>query len=298
MHVREGLALFPLFVAACSTVEPKRPDPDGIVVLDVPSASAAVPTAQRTVGAVEGKPEPVDLESCIAKVRKDPFPVAPVDGRGAGQYQAGIAAEQRGDADVARKAYFDLVQSSDKSPFVPLAYFAFGELFRAELGSDPSKVQFAMQAYNETLKYPAPENPLWEVALVRKAELSAMSGDGELVMSSLHAMVRANSKPRCVEGLSRAVETMLPPAYAATGRPEKAAAFFATFGIDEVTARMTARLARLYITQQKKPDAVAALRGLANSKVPGAALCGEALAAAQELGDPGLVRDLGAKCNR
>jgi predicted negative regulator of RcsB-dependent stress response len=297
MRARKGLALFAAMVAACSPVEPKRPDPEGIVVLELPSASVAVPAAKPTANVVAAKPEALDLESCIAKVRQDPFPGRPADPSSGELYQAGLGAERRGDTDRARKLYFEMIQGFRTSPYQPLGYFAFGELFRADAASDPSKIQFAVQSYDEAIKYPADQNPLWEVALFRKAELAAMTGDGTQVMATLLKMKQTRGTPRCVEGLAEAIRTMLPPAYASSGKPDKAATFFASFGVDELTATATARLARLYITQQKKSDALAALRSLANSKVPGvAALCGEALTAAQELGDPGLVRDLGAKC--
>ncbi len=298
MLERKRLFLSTLLLAACSSGEPKLPTPEGIVVLEVPTASGTMLAAQPKPSAAVATPEPPDLESCIAKVRENPFPNAPASQAEGEIYLAALAAERRGDVSAARKLYFDMIQRFSTSPYLPLGYFAFGELFRAELGNDPTKIEFAVQSYDQTLKYPASQNPLWEVALLRKAELSAMKGDGPRVMASLHTMAKTSSSPRCVEGLARAAEDMLPTAYAASSRPEKAASFFATFGIPELTERATTRLARLYISQQKNNDALAALRGLANSNGPGgAALCGEAVAVAQDLGDRGLVRDLAAKCN-
>lgn len=299
MIVRKILIGFGVALAGCAASEQQRPEPDGVVVLEVPSAVASSSSVKTTAAVAASAAGPLDIEGCISKTRQDPFPGGPVDPSGGELYLAGLAAETRGDTDVARKRYFELIQSFKSSPYVPLGYFAFGEMFRAELGSDPTKLAFAEQSYAETSKYPPAQNPLYEIALLRKAELSAMSGDGMKVLDALLKLAQSRPTSPCASELRRTMENMLAPAFASAGAPEKAAVFFAPFGTPEFAASATARLARLYITQQKGKDAIAALRGLANSTLtPGTAMCGEAMQVAQELGDAGVLRDLTAKCKR
>lgn len=300
MIVRKTLVGIGLVLGGWGASEQPAPDPEGIVVLELPSARTSTASTAKPAASVAGPgAAPQDIDACIAMSREDPFPGGPADPSGGQQYLSGLTAERRGDTQTARKLYLELIQTFPKSSYVPLAYFAFGELFRLEADTDPAKIAFAEQAYNETIKYPAPQNTFWEIAILRAAEVAAMSGDGMKVMSHLQKVAQAGSRPRCAEALGQAVRNMLPPAYADSGRPERAATFFGTFGNAELTATLTARLARLYITQKKNPDALATMRSLASSNVPGgAAMCSEALRVAQELGDPTVVADLAKKCSK
>ncbi len=76
-------------------------------------------------------------------------------------YYLGYEYELHGDLSKARHTFLELVQNWKKSSFVPLTYFAFGELFLDEARSDPSKWPVAGNFYQEVLKYPAPNNPAW-----------------------------------------------------------------------------------------------------------------------------------------
>src|SRR6187549_739973 len=66
--------------------------------------------------------------------------------------------EQGGNLKDARSIYFELIQKAPKSPFIPYAYLAFGELFFQESQADPSKWDLAAAAYKEVIKYPPPNN--------------------------------------------------------------------------------------------------------------------------------------------
>lgn len=68
------------------------------------------------------------------------------------KYRLGMLAECEGDLSTARKLYFQVVSEAPRSPLIPYAYFAFGELFAQEIKNDPSKTELARQAYAECTK--------------------------------------------------------------------------------------------------------------------------------------------------
>jgi tetratricopeptide (TPR) repeat protein len=88
-------------------------------------------------------------------------------------YYAGLEHELAGDLRKARTAYYELVKRVPNSKFIPLAYFAFGEMFFAEAANDPAKDMLAEQAYKEVLKYPPPDNVVYGEAKRRLAEVAA-----------------------------------------------------------------------------------------------------------------------------
>jgi len=73
-------------------------------------------------------------------------------------YYLALAFERHGDANNARRTYFELIQKVPKSTFIPLAYLGFAEMFFMESTGDPTKWPLAEQAYREVVKYPAPQN--------------------------------------------------------------------------------------------------------------------------------------------
>ena len=87
-------------------------------------------------------------------------------------YYAGLEHELAGDAAGARRSYYQLIMHAPKSPLVPLAYFAFGELFFREAIADPTKNDLANQAFIEVLKYPAPGNKVFADALLRTGQIA------------------------------------------------------------------------------------------------------------------------------
>jgi TolA-binding protein len=92
-------------------------------------------------------------------------------------YFAGLERELNGDLSGARRDYFQLISRSPKSKLVPLAYFAFGEMFYVEGANDPSKDDLALQAFMEVLKFPPPNNTVYPDALLRLGQLHERKGD-------------------------------------------------------------------------------------------------------------------------
>jgi TolA-binding protein len=100
-------------------------------------------------------------------------------------YYLALELERGGDLDHARKAYLDLLQLWPQSRFVPLAYFAFGELFLDEAQRDPSKLELTEQSYSEVLKYPPPGNAVYGYAEYRLGQVYARRGDGGQALEHL-----------------------------------------------------------------------------------------------------------------
>ena len=142
-------------------------------------------------------------------------------------YYLGLTAERAGQLDLARRSYLSVVQDHPQSRFIPAAYLAFGELFRAEADKDRSKLPLARQAYLEVVTYPPPENHVYGYAQYRLAEVHALEGDDPealscLVKAVLHARASGDGT-----GLADAARRELVAVYARAGDPAKARAFFA-----------------------------------------------------------------------
>jgi tetratricopeptide (TPR) repeat protein len=92
-------------------------------------------------------------------------------------YYLGLHHDRMGEVSEARKAYYALIERMPKSKLVPLCYLAFAELFSAEADADAKKLDLAVQAYTEVVKFPAPENHAYLYALFRLGETKQMRGD-------------------------------------------------------------------------------------------------------------------------
>ena len=79
----------------------------------------------------------------------------------------------RSDLRQVRERMFELINEHPTSVHVPLAYFAFGELFRFEALTDRSKTQLALAAFKEVTRYPQSQNSAHCLSLERLARLSA-----------------------------------------------------------------------------------------------------------------------------
>ena len=95
-------------------------------------------------------------------------------------YYAGLEHEMAGDPRSARRSYYELIKTSPQSKLIPLAYFAFGEMFYTEAANDPSKDDLALQAYAEVLKYPPRGNVVYADAQRRVSEVKARKNGGTL----------------------------------------------------------------------------------------------------------------------
>lgn len=96
--------------------------------------------------------------------------------------------ELNSDPQNARKCYHELITRAPTSKYVPLAYFAFGEMFYAEGISDPIKYELALQAFAEVLKYPAPPNPIVPETLLRVGDIHRRRGEAAKAKASFQKL--------------------------------------------------------------------------------------------------------------
>jgi tetratricopeptide (TPR) repeat protein len=94
-------------------------------------------------------------------------------------YYLAYEEERGGEGGDARRTYYELVAKHPSSAYVPRAYVAFGEMFFAEAGSDPSKWELAAQSYAKALESPPPEGKAYGYALYRLGLVRANQGDRE-----------------------------------------------------------------------------------------------------------------------
>ena len=155
-------------LAACAPgcsppAPPQAPTPPvATAAADSPSAAPA--------------PEVDRLEQCLTRVLHEGIPSTAAGGAVEGSALAHAAEEKRvqGDGKSERETYLQLIQESPHSPYVPFAYFAFGELFKAEAQADATKAALAEEAYKEALKFPAPANRLFLVSRYRLGQIYAL----------------------------------------------------------------------------------------------------------------------------
>jgi tetratricopeptide (TPR) repeat protein len=97
--------------------------------------------------------------------------------------------EQANDLRSARSTYLGLIKKAPRSKYVPYAYLALAELFSDEAARDPSKLELAVQAYDEVVKFPAPENRASGYAWLRLGELHRERGDMTRAVTSYRKAV-------------------------------------------------------------------------------------------------------------
>lgn len=118
-------------------------------------------------------------------------------------YFLALEHELAGHVTGARSSYYELIKRWPSSKYVPLAYFAFGELFFAEAANDPSKLDLAAQAFNEVLKYPPPTNPIYPDTLLRLSQVFEQRGDtarATQMLAKLHRDFPASDAAKSAPG--------------------------------------------------------------------------------------------------
>jgi len=108
----------------------------------------------------------------------------------ASTYYLALAHEQNGDRPNARRLYFNLIANHPSSRFVPLAYFAFGEMFSDEAREDAAKNALALHAYTEVLKFPPADHPIYADALLRIGEVHLRMHEDERAKETFERLRR------------------------------------------------------------------------------------------------------------
>jgi tetratricopeptide (TPR) repeat protein len=94
-------------------------------------------------------------------------------------YYLAYGYEQAADTANARRVYLQLITRKPNSKYVPYAYLSFGELFFLEGKADPSKWEFARQAYERVVASPPPGNRVYAYAWYKLGLVYSNEGDVE-----------------------------------------------------------------------------------------------------------------------
>lgn len=178
-------------------------------------------------------------------------------------YFLGLEYQRLDTPDQARKYFFQLIKSFPMSPWIPASYLAFGEFFLAESAADPSKLEFARQAYDKVLQFPPPANETYGFAHYRLAQVHTQKQDFSTALAHMTkaAEFSANySVLRSSELLGAVVCREIVPIYAQTGTPRKAEAFFKRLtndppGVNERLVTMLDGLVMAYLHENKRVEA-------------------------------------------
>jgi hypothetical protein len=137
--------------------------------------------------------------------------------------------EQGGNLKDARSVYFELIQKAPKSPFIPYAYLAFGELFFQEAQGDPAKWDLAGAAYKEVIKYPPPTNKQFGYARYKLGYVHWNKGEYPAALNEFKKVIEYGDQftdvPNATQ-LAKAARRDMIPVYAVAGAPDKAYNFF------------------------------------------------------------------------
>jgi tetratricopeptide (TPR) repeat protein len=178
--------------------------------------------------------------------------------------------EQGKDYQNARKVYLELIDKSPKSPYIPNAYLAFGELFFQEAQGDPSKWDLAAAAYRKVIEYPPPTNKAFGYARYKLGYVYWNKGEYAEALNEFKAVIDFGEKysdlPNAKQ-LQKGARRDLIPVYAVSGNPKKAYGFFSplagdTGGSNEKTIEMLNELGFAYLDTGHYPEGIDLYRDL------------------------------------
>jgi tetratricopeptide (TPR) repeat protein len=178
--------------------------------------------------------------------------------------------EQATNYDKAREVYLELIDKSPKSPYIPNAYLAFGELFFQEAQGDPSKWELAAAAYKEVIKYPPPNNKVYGYARYKLGYVHWNKGDYANALSEFKKVIEYGEQysdlPNAKQ-LAKAARRDVIPVYAVSGAPEKAYNFLKPLSGDKggetkLTIAMENELGLAYIDTGHYREAITLYKDL------------------------------------
>jgi tetratricopeptide (TPR) repeat protein len=260
--------LFVLLASAClghdedAAIEPAAEVPSDRELVSAPaparptqaSAHDPAPESSEDLRAAD-PPDPDDRDAPIAPTRAGRPPDGaslPVDGELA---REALAHGEAGDGEKMRATWLRLLRDHPKSPYVPLAYVAFGDHYFAE-----GKPEEASNLYDKALLYPGAPVRAWALYKLAWCNLQRGDGAGALdrfvqTLAAIEAGHAGNSSD--AETLAAATRRDLVIAYALVGKPDKAAVFFQRLAkgkaADEVPPAKMLDLLGRRLTKDGKP---------------------------------------------
>ena len=210
--------------------------------------------------------------------------------------------EQAQSYDKAREVYLELIDKAPKSPYIPNAYLAFGELFFQEAQGDPSKWDLAAAAYKEVIKYPPPNNKVYGYARYKLGYVHWNKGEYANALNEFKKVIEYGdgfAELPNAKQLAKSARRDLIPVYAVSGAPDKAFNFFKPLSGDKggettLTIAMLNELGAAYLDTGHYREGIVLYKDLLG-RDPGEKSCfyqGQITAATQALfsGDKEAVR--------
>ena len=213
-----------LIAAACGGAASPAESPPPAVEVASPGDEEIAASDVDEGDVPDSEPSPTSgLDICLRAVRDADVG----EGDDADLYREALLAERAGSMGDAKAAYTRLVQSFPRSPYVPLVYLAFAELFHAESTADSSHLDLALSAYQRVLRYPPPKNVAYRVARYRLAQVHGLRGDHREALAAYVKVVEQREPPgRCDPYLRDLASRGLVQAYSFVGRAKRALPFF------------------------------------------------------------------------
>lgn len=204
----------------------------------------------------------------------------------------------------ARTVYLELIQKAPKSPYIPNAYLAFGELFFIEAQADPANWDLARDSYKEVIKYPPPKNKVFGYARYKLGYVHWNKGDFTLAINEFKKVIEYGDQYRNLPNakqLQKSARRDIIPVYAAAGRADKAYGFFKPLSGDKTgdkkTFHMLRELGHAYIDTGHYKEAITLYQDL-KTRDPGDYHCfyqsqiTQAIAAINSSNKPRIVKEL------
>jgi tetratricopeptide (TPR) repeat protein len=266
-------------VASCGGAARNAAPSDPAVVLSaVAPPQSPEPPSQADARAAPRKVAVESLEACVAQMRRASWlEQSAASDPARGDYFAALDQEQNGKLLEARRRYFQVIQQHPNSPYVVLAYLAFGEMFVTEAEQDPAKWPIAQQAFQEVVKYPPPDNHAWAYASYRLAMAASRTpeADGARALAFFKRATEASrSQPPsdCAGPVAAQAVRGMVESYAKVGRPEAAWAFFQS-AVGDQTPDLMVDLAQEYLKANNTNSAVIVAQAVLDRQPPSASLC-------------------------
>jgi tetratricopeptide (TPR) repeat protein len=235
--------------------------------VEVKPPPAKQPPAQADTPADAAPPtrEISNLDECAEQIRDGRG--LPASGAGRELYERALSEQRAGNLAAARRSYFELIEQNPASPFIPLAYLAFGDLFREQAKKEPSHASLAISAYRKVTTFPPSDNTAYAYALLRIADMDQKRNANQALAGYARTLAAAADSP-CPDALGQAARDGLTATYVGVGRPDRAWAFFRHAAPDDATAaRMLAALVDKYNAVGRFRDGCQALRAASDAAV-------------------------------
>jgi len=174
--------------------------------------------------------------------------------------------EQSNDLVNARRVYYDLIKKKPNSKYIPNAYLAFGELFFNEAQGDPSKWDFAAQAYTEVIKFPPATSKVYGYAWYKLAYVFWNKGELDKALNAFKKTIDFGTSFTQYPGASKLAESArrdVIPVYALKGDPLAAYNFFHNISAgSNDTFKMMDDLGQNYLDTGHYPESITLYRDL------------------------------------